>query len=117
MKSKLFAAILLVAALISAAFLLLRPKGGTKAEIWLDGELIQTIDLDTLTEPVEIPVGEGNMVQAERGRVRMLSADCPDKLCVHMGWSDSPAKPIVCLPNRVTVVITGGSDEKDAVIG
>ena len=116
MKSKLFAAILLVAALISAGLLLLRPKGGATAEIYLDGELIRTIDLDTLTEPMEIPVGDGNIVQAERGRVRMLSADCPDKLCVHMDWTDSPAKPIVCLPNRVTVVITGTDGERDAVI-
>lgn len=116
MKSKLFAAILVIAALISAGFLLLRPKGGTEAEIYLDGELVRTIDLDSLTEPLEIPVGDGNVVQAEQGRVRMLSADCPDKLCVHMGWSDSPARPIVCLPNRVTVVITGTDGESDAVI-
>lgn len=117
MKSKIFAAILIAAVLVSAGLLLLRPKEGTKAEIYLDGELLRTIDLDSLTEPVEIPVGEGNIVQAEPGRVRMLSADCPDKLCVHMGWSDSPARPIVCLPNRVTVVITGGSGESDAVTG
>ena len=87
------------------------------AEIWLDGELLRTIDLDALTEPIEIPVGEGNVVQAERGRVRMLSAGCPDQLCVHMGWTDSPARPIVCLPNRVTVVIIGADGESDAVIG
>ena len=116
MKSKLFAAILAAAVLISAGLLLLRPKGGAKAEIWLDGELVRTIDLDTLTEPVEIPVGDGNVVQAEKGKIRMLSADCPDQLCVHMGWSDSPAKPIVCLPNRVTVVVTGTDGESDAVI-
>ena len=116
MKSKVFAAILIVAALLSAGLLLLRPKDGAKAEIWLDGELVRTINLDTLTEPLEIPVGGGNVVQAEKGRVRMLSADCPDKLCVHMGWTDSPAMPIVCLPNRVTVVITGAEGESDAVI-
>lgn len=116
MKSRVFAAILAAAALIAAGFLLLRPKGGATAEIYLDGKLVQTIDLDTLTEPLEIPVGDGNVVQAERGRVRMLSADCPDRLCVHMGWTDSPAKPIVCLPNRVTVVVTGADGERDAVI-
>ena len=117
MKSRVFAAILIAAALVSAAFLLLRPKNGARAEIYLDGELIRTVDLGALTEPLEIPVGDGNVVRAEKGRVRMLSADCPDRLCVHMGWSDSPARPIVCLPNRVTVVIVGGSGERDAVIG
>ena len=116
MKSKFFAAILIFAALVSLGFLLFRPKSGAKAEIYLDGDLVRTIDLETLTELIEIPVGDGNIVQAERGKVRMLSADCPDRLCVHMGWSDSPARPIVCLPNRVTVVIVGGG-ERDAVIG
>ena len=60
---------------------------------------------------------EGNTVQAERGRIRMLSADCPDGLCVGMGWSSSPAKPIVCLPNRVTIIIEGGDAGPDAAAG
>lgn len=116
MKSKYLAAILLAAALLALGVLLLRPRQAVTAEIYRDGELYRTIDLLSLTEPMEIPVGDGNTVLAEQGRVRMLHADCPDQLCVRMGWTDSAAKPIVCLPNGVTVVVTGGSEERDAVL-
>ncbi len=108
--------ILALLCLASAAFLLLRPRGGLRAEIWLDGELVETVDLAALTEEREIRVGEHVTVLAEPGRVRILHSDCPDKLCEHMGWSSSPAKPLICLPNRVTVAVTGGREESDAVL-
>lgn len=116
MKSRYLAAILAALALAALALFLLHPGQAARAEIWKDGELVTTVDLRSLTEPMQIPVGEGNVVLAEPGRVRMLSADCPDRLCVHMGWSDSPSKPIVCLPNGVTVVVTGAGGERDAVL-
>ena len=47
----------------------------------------------------------------------MVWADCPDQICVHQSWSSSPAKPIVCLPNRVTVLLVGGDGEVDGVLG
>ena len=108
--------ILALLCLVSAAFLLLRPRGGLRAEIWLDGELVETVDLAALTEEREIRVGEHVTVLAEPGRVRIQHSDCPDKLCEHMGWSSSPAKPLICLPNRVTVAVTGGREESDAVL-
>ena len=116
MKSKYLALILAAAALIALILLLWQPGQAAKAEIWKDGALVQTVDLRTLTGPVEIPVGEGNVVLVEPGRVRMLEANCPDQLCVHMGWTDSAAKPIVCLPNGVTVAVIGGREERDAVL-
>ena len=107
--------ILALLCLAAGAFLLLRPKGALRAEIYLDGELVETVDLAALTEEREIPVGEHVTVLAAPGRVRVLRSDCPDKLCEHMGWSSSPAKPINCLPNRVTVAVSGGRAESDAV--
>ena len=108
--------ILALLCLAAGAFLLLRPRGGLRAEIWLDGELVETVDLAALTEEREIPVGEHVTVLAAPGRVRVKHSDCPDKLCEHMGWSSSPAKPIICLPNRVTVAVLGGGEESDAVL-
>ena len=110
------ALILALLCLVSAAFLLLRPRGGLRAEIYLNGELVETVDLAALTEEREIPVGEHVTVLAEPGRVRIQHSDCPDKLCEHMGWSSSPAKPLICLPNRVTVAVLGGGEESDAVL-
>ncbi len=116
MKSKRLALILIVIVAVSAAFLLLTHKKGTNAAIYLDGELFCTVDLSDVSEPYSIKVGDGNVVRVEKGRIRMESADCPDRLCVNQGWSSSAAKPIVCLPNRVMIMVDGGSENKiDAV--
>ena len=116
MKTRWMILILALVCLTAGAFLLLRPRGALRAEIWLDGVLVETVDLTALTEPREIPVGEHVTVLAEPGRVRVEHSDCPDKLCEKMGWSSSPAKPLICLPNRVTVAVVGGGEETDAVL-
>ena len=116
MRSRYLALILVLVCAIAGAFLLLRPKGDLRAEVRLHGELVASVDLSALTGPVEIPVGEHVTVQAEPGRIRVLESDCPDKLCMHMGWTASPAKPVVCLPNGVVVTVTGGGGEEDAVL-
>ena len=116
MKTHWMILILVLICLTAGAFLLLRPRTGLRAEIRLNGELAASVDLAALTEPAEISVGEHVVVLAEPGRVRVLRSDCPDQLCVKMGWTATPAKPLVCLPNGVTVVITGGAEEADAVL-
>jgi hypothetical protein len=45
------------------------------------------------------------VVEIREGKVRMLSAQCPDKLCVRQGWTDHPANPIICLPQQVIISI------------
>lgn len=107
----------LLAALAAAALLLPAGQEAHSAQIYLHGELLLSIDLDGLTEPLELPVGDGNVVRAERGRIRMLEADCPDGLCVRQGWTSSPARPVVCLPNGVTIAVSGGdASEPDAAL-
>lgn len=46
----------------------------------------------------------------------MLEAECLDKTCVHMGWLDSKAMPIVCLPNHLSIEFADSEDDMDAVI-
>ena len=116
MKSRYLALILALICAAAGLMLLLRPRGGLRAEVRLGGELVASVDLAALTGPVEIPAGEHVTVLAEPGRVRVLESDCPDKLCMGMGWTSSPAKPIVCLPNGVTVTVVGGGGEEDAVL-
>ncbi len=116
MKTRWMVLILTLACLAALGCLLLRPRGALRAEIWLDGALVETVDLTALTEEREIPVGEHVTVLAAPGRVRVLHSDCPDKLCERMGWSAGPAKPLICLPNRVTVIVTGAGEESDAVL-
>ena len=113
----LLGGILLLAAAALACLLLFSGKGAETAEVYRDGKLETRIDLRNVPVPYTLDVGEGNTLEVERGRVRMLRADCPDQICVHQSWSSSAAKPIVCLPNRVTVILSGGRMGPDGVLG
>lgn len=110
-------AVLLVFSIAAAALLAGRTQGGT-AKVWLDGELLQTIDLTAVDAPYEFEVtaadGGVNVVQVERGRIRVSVADCPDQVCVHQGWISTSAVPVVCLPHGLVIEIVG-ADGPDAI--
>lgn len=113
----LLGGILLLAVLSLGGILLFSGRGASAAEVYVDGVLTRRIDLRTVTEPYTLDLGAGNRLEVRRGEVRMVWADCPDQICVHQSWSSSPAKPIVCLPNRVTVLLVGGGGNVDGVLG
>ena len=115
---------LLLAVLACAGFLLWQrahAQAGVTAEIYQNGELVETIRLDQVTEAYTILVegedGGENLVEAAPGRIRMKSADCPDQVCVHQGWISDSTVPIVCLPHQVIIEVTGGDSYADAAAG
>ncbi len=60
--------------------------------------------------------GGSNTLVIENGEVWISEANCPDKLCMGFGKISKNGEIIVCLPNRLIVVIEGGeSPEVDAV--
>jgi len=90
------------------------------AHIYENGVLTETISLNSVTGSYTITIDDSlgtNVIEVERGRVRMLQADCPDKTCVRQGWVSGAAMPIVCLPHRVVIILEGGSSDIDAVVG
>ena len=95
-----------------------RPSALT-AEIYQDGVLVQTVNLTALKEPKEIVLANGkkeNRILAENGQISMLSANCPDHLCVRQGPIQNGIYPIVCLPNKVVIkLITNKDSAVDAV--
>ena len=118
----MLAALLIGAAAISAAFLLLR-DGRTEwpvARITRDGILLEEIDLEGVSEPYTFVLEDGlgsNTVQVERGRIRISAADCPDQICVGQGFISDGTVPIVCLPHKLIIEITGGGGELDGAAG
>ena len=79
------------------------------ADIYQNGQLKQSIDLTTVTEPFTFTIyGEGehtNTIEVRPGSIGILSADCPDKLCVNQGFISTSQIPITCLPNRLVIQI------------
>ena len=46
----------------------------------------------------------------------MISADCPDKLCVNQHAISSNGETIVCLPNKVVVEVEDGESLSRALV-
>lgn len=97
---------------------MLRMPHGAQVNIVQDGTVLYTFDLASAEDQTfEIEYeGRINTVQIEKARIRMLEAECPDQTCVHMGWLDSGAMPIVCLPNHLSIEFADSKNDVDAVI-
>ena len=82
---------------------------GTKtALLYQNGQLLRRIPLtkdadNTFT--IESDGGGSNTIQVAHGKIGIIDADCPDKLCVKMGMVSSAAYPISCLPHRLVIQI------------
>ena len=92
-------------------------KGGSIVEITQNDKVIRTIDLQTAgDECFDIEYGDSkNTIEIKDGKIRVKSAECPDKTCVHMGWLSSSAMPIVCLPNHLVIRFAASDNDVDAV--
>lgn len=97
--------------LISAGFLMYRnaSAGGVVAVVTRDGQELQRIDLDQVTEAytlrMEHPDGGYNLIQVQHGKISVTEASCPDKVCINQGSISDSLTPIVCLPNKVMIAI------------
>ena len=65
------------------------------ADLYQNGELLQTIRLDTVTAEYTFCVRPGS--------IAIVSASCPDQICVHQGFISTSLLPITCLPNRLGI--------------
>ena len=109
----LIVAAVLAVSLLAAAVVRLASPGGSVAEITVDGQVVERIDLDRVTEGYTFTVEDewgSNTIQVEPGRIRVLEADCPDQVCVRQGWISDEVTPIVCLPHRLVIQVSGGTD-------
>ncbi|MGN0358714.1 MAG: NusG domain II-containing protein [Candidatus Fimousia sp.] len=109
-------AIMFLLGIVGSLWLFFAPHG-TKVNIIQDGTVLYTFDLaSTKNQTLKIEYeGRINIIQIEGGKIRMLEAECPDKICVHMGWLGSKVMPIVCLPNRLSIEYVASEDVVDAV--
>ena len=110
-RTALLAALLAGAVLLCAGVIWRQhsgPGGGVLARVYQRGELMEEIRLEG---------GAENVVEVEPGRIRIVSATCPDQVCVRQGWISDSTVPVVCLPNQVIVEIVGGEGFADTAAG
>ena len=111
--------ILLIIILVTATFIfLMRYFLGDKhpgyVTVRLNGEVAETYDL---SKDIVVKLNGGtNTMRIEDAGVKMIEADCPDKLCVHQKTISKSNESIICLPNNVVLQIMGQDEaELDAV--
>jgi hypothetical protein len=83
----------------------------SEVSIEVDGRQVYTLPLDVnKLIPIDGPYGK-TVIEIKDRRVRVKEAHCPNQICVKEGWISRGA--IVCLPNRIVVLVGGGKARKD----
>ena len=95
-------------------------SGSLYANIYQDNTLIETIDLNAVTEVYQIRVEYGeddyNVIEVRPGSIGIVEASCPDLLCENMGFIDNSLMPVTCLPNHLVIQITDEGGDTDSTM-
>lgn len=117
-----FDLILVILVLFFSGFLIFRTTlyrvrqsaQAAKAVIYQDSHILESVDLskDSL-----FSILNGKMqIKVKDGKIRVTQADCPQHLCVNMGWIEYSGQSIVCVPNKILIEIkSAGPQLVDAV--
>lgn len=113
-------ALVLLIAAGSVYWFWLRGADETIATITLDGEVIAEYDLSQVRETETFTVGATgaeNTIRVSPEGIAVISADCPDQVCVHQGVRSHGPQPIVCLPHKLSITFSTDANGVDAVAG
>ena len=84
---------------------------GEYAVVEVNGETVVQLSLaeDTVYD-IEIENEVTNTLKIENGEAKMISADCPDKICVNHRSISKNNESIICLPNKVIITIVSDAE-------
>ena len=112
-------AIAMVAALAISVILCFLPqnsKQAAMAQIYLNGELIKTVNLDQ-DQRFVVTDKYSNEITVENGEITVTASDCPGQDCVHSGSIHNAGRILVCLPNGMEIRVISGMSDVDFVVG
>lgn len=90
-----------------------KSKGGNAyLKITVKGEVY---GIYPLAQDKVIAIGHTNTCEIKGGRVSMIEANCPDKLCLSFEEITAKGGTIVCLPNQVVLEIVTDYAEVDSI--
>ncbi len=112
--------ILLVVAMSVSSFFLIAALGpeGSVVTVEVNGNVVYRTDLRGASR-FSVQGARGELqLEVKDGSIRVVSADCPNKICVRTGSRQRSGEIIVCVPNKTIVRIGMGHGETiDAVTG
>ena len=111
-----FALLAVLAAFIVCFTLFGESNGKKTAYVYSGGVLIHRINLDNTEKELRIETESGyNIISVADGKIGVIEADCPDKTCIKTGFTDSSFIPVICMPNRLEIVVKSEATETDGV--
>lgn len=108
----------LLAGLISVIWLAMSLWSGAKADkaiIRSGGKIFREVSLLENTDiSVPGPLGT-SIISIQNHQARIASDPSPRQYCVRQGWLKNAGEIAICLPNQVSVELTGGSKKYDSL--
>ena len=108
--------VLALAVAVMLCFLPGNKAPSSTAEIYLNGDLVRTVDL-TKDQTFEISGRYCNVIRVEAGAIFIAQSDCPGQDCVHSGKISTGGRILVCLPNGLEIRIASEDADVDFVVG
>ena len=104
---------ILLVALVLFLFLQLGKQPGAEVIIRVDG---QEQGRYSLSADGSYSLNSGtNLLRIENGKAYMEEANCPDHYCMRQGQISRTGETITCLPNKLTVTVSGGDNFAEIV--
>ncbi|APH17514.1 NusG domain II-containing protein [Clostridium botulinum] len=115
--------ILLALSVISIIFFKFFVKSeNAVAVIKQNGKIIEKVDLSKVKEKRQLKINYNdkdhkgyNIIEIDKGSIRFIDADCPDKVCIKSGVLKKPGETAACLPHKLIITIEKNDKEVDEV--
>lgn len=108
----------LLLGVLSVILLTLALWDGARADralIRSGGKLFKEVPLARDAQ-IEVPGPLGvSIITIEKGKARISSDPSPRQYCVRQGWLQQAGEIAICLPNEVSVELTGGRKKYDSI--
>ncbi|MCI8293630.1 MAG: NusG domain II-containing protein [Hespellia sp.] len=103
----LVGSVLLIAGIWFLARMFLSDTHSGMVTVTVNGEEFGTYSLE---KEQTIDIHGTNQLVIQDGCADMVSANCPDQICVHQHAISRRGESIVCLPNKVVVTVDSGEE-------
>ncbi len=106
----LIAGVLIFSVISIFRFSLSRPKQSAEAKEVLIYQNQKLLEKTGLNKDRMIALLSGQMqIEIRGGKLSVIHSECPQHICVNMGWIQYSGQTIVCVPNRVVIEIKSSS--------
>lgn len=110
-KRELLIILLLLTAALAAWYLFTLFSAGSRVTVEQNGTVVYQQLLGEMKEPLRMEVigqsGNPVYIELDQTGAAIVQSSCPDQTCVHTGKITRAGETTICLPERVSVTITG----------